>query len=329
MDLDDLYRLLRSSHVQAQGVMDTIRNPLLILTSDMTVISANPAFYQTFETSRDDTVGVALHDLGDGQWNIKELRLLLEDVLPKSASVLDYEVRGVFPHIGERTMLVTAQRLKHPDNGQRIMLVSIVDATQRRQDEDEKDILIGELDHRIKNLLAVTQSLARQTSVEGRTAEEYRDAFLARFEAMARSLSMTGKTADLAELVQTAMEPIAQSTHCVTITEGPAVSLRPSEVTALSLVLHELTTNAVKHGALSVPEGQVAIGWRLAPHEDGHRRVHLDWVESNGPETAPPTETGFGTRLITFAAERELRGTLEQDYRPDGLSLRMSFPQRE
>ena len=329
MDLDELYRLLRSSHVQAQGVMDTIRNPLLILASDLTVISANPAFYRMFESSRDSTVGVALYDLGDGQWNLKELRLLLEEVIPKSASVFDFEVRGVFPHIGERTMLVTAQRLKHPDNGQRIMLLSIVDATQRRQDEDEKDILIGELDHRIKNLLAVTQSIARQTAVEGRTAEEYRDAFLARFEALAKSMSMTtGTAADLGELVHVAMKPYAEAASSVTITEGPPVPVRPGEVTALGMVLHELTTNAVKHGALAVPEGQVAIGWSVATDEDGTRQVHLDWVESNGPKTSPPTETGFGTRLITFAAERELGGTLEQDYRPDGLRLRMSFPQR-
>ncbi len=122
MDLDDLYRLLRVSHVQAQGIVDTIRDPLLVLAGDLTVISANPAFYRTFATDRDSTIGRPLYDLGNGQWNIPELRMLLENVIPKSASIMDFEVQAGFPEVGLRTMLISAQRLIHPDNGQRVLL---------------------------------------------------------------------------------------------------------------------------------------------------------------------------------------------------------------
>ncbi|MCZ0964087.1 HWE histidine kinase domain-containing protein [Paracoccus benzoatiresistens] len=209
MDLDELYRLLRGSHVQAVGIVNTLRDPLLVLDDDFRVLSANPAFYGTFSTSRDETIGTALADLGNGQWDIPELRLLLEQVIPKSTSVIDYEVRAEFPHIGQRTMLVSAQRLSHPDSGQRILLLTIVDATEKRKADDDKDILIGELGHRIKNLLAVTRAIARRTEVEGRSAEAYRDDFLGRFDALARSLAVSTQEteADLSQLVRAVMEP--------------------------------------------------------------------------------------------------------------------------
>lgn len=328
LDLDELYRLLRGSHVRAQGVIDTIRDPLLVLGSDLTVISANPAFYKTFETEREATIDVPFCELGDGQWNIDELRLLLEQVIPRSASIFDYEVRGNFPGIGFRTMLVRAQRLKHPDNGHRIILVSIADATERRQREDEKDILLGEFDHRIKNLLSVTHALARQTDVAGRTAEEYRDIFLGRFEALGRSLEIGGhvKSAELPALVRAVMEPYLEGTSDISVANDPQVSLSPSKATALGMILHELATNAVKYGALSVPAGRVKIDWELATDEDDTSKVHLRWEESNGPETSPPETIGFGTRLIRLSAERELGGRAELSYRPEGLVFTVNFP---
>ena len=162
MDLDELYRALRGSHVQAVSIINTLRDPLVVLDDDFRVLSASPAFYDTFCTSRDETIGMAFAELGDGQWNIPELRLLMDQVIPRSTSVIDYEVRASFPHIGPRTMLVSAQRLSHPDSGQRILLLTIVDATERRAADEDKDILIGELGHRIKNLMAVIRAIARR-----------------------------------------------------------------------------------------------------------------------------------------------------------------------
>jgi two-component sensor histidine kinase len=199
--------------------------------------------------------------LGSGQWNIEELRLLLEKVIPKGTSIFDYEVRAEFPDVGFRTMLLSAQRLTHPDNGQRVLLLGIADATARRQREDEKDILIGELDHRMKNLLSVTHALARQTEVAGRTAEEYRDDFLGRFGALGRSLQVSAQrgSAELPELAWAVMEPYLGGSSTITVADAPVVSLLPDQAMALGMILHELATNAVKHGALSVPEGRVKI----------------------------------------------------------------------
>jgi len=328
VDLDELYRVLRSAHVQAQGVVDTLRDPILLLDPDLSVISANPAFYQTFDASRDATIGVPFDELGDGQWNIEELTFLLKRVIPKSASVFDYEVTTEFPHVGDATMLVSAQRLQHPDNRSRILLVSIVDATQARQRADEKDILIGELDHRIKNLLTVTHAVARQTRVEGRTAEEYRDVLLGRLEAVSRSMNTTSTDtcADLSEIARTVLEPFLGCEQTISVADAPTLSLSRKQAMSLGMILHELATNAVKYGALSVPDGQVSIDWIVSPGEEDTSEIQMRWEENNCPDVKLPETTGFGTRLIRFAAERELGGRVEQNYLPEGLLVTVCFP---
>jgi PAS domain-containing protein len=114
MQLEDLYRLLRSEHVQAQGIVDSLEEPLLVLDQAGCVLTGNRGFFETFKVARDDTVGRSLFALGDGQWDIPELRFLLSEIIPKSTAIIDYEVEADFPTIGRRTMCVSARRLVHP-----------------------------------------------------------------------------------------------------------------------------------------------------------------------------------------------------------------------
>ena len=111
MNLEDLYRLLRSEHVQAQGIVDTLEEPLLVLDSAGCVLTANRGFYETFRVGRDDTVGRSLFALGGRQWDIPELRHLVSEIIPRSTAVVGYEVTAEFSTIGKRTMLVSARRL--------------------------------------------------------------------------------------------------------------------------------------------------------------------------------------------------------------------------
>ena len=92
-------------------------------------------------------------------------------------------------------------------------------------------------------------------------------------------------------------------------------------------ILHELATNAAKYGALSVPDGQVKIDWSIVTEDDGTAQVSLFWSEAGGPEVSPPSSGGFGTRLIGFTAQRELGGRAELSFRPDGLVVKLDFPQ--
>jgi hypothetical protein len=184
MSTDDLYRLLRTSHAQAQGIVDTVDDPLLVLNENLRVLNANRSFLEKFKVDRDDTIGRLVYELGNGQWDIPDLRLLLVQVIPKATAIIDYRVEQDFPVLGRRTLLVTARTLFRPDDSSRSLLLSIVDATESVRRDAAKDLLFGELRHRMKNLFAVVQSIARQTTTVGRSADEYRDAFLGRFSAL-------------------------------------------------------------------------------------------------------------------------------------------------
>jgi two-component sensor histidine kinase len=326
MHLEDLYRLLRSEHVQAQGIIDTLEEPLLVLDQAGCVLTGNRGFFETFRVGRDDTVGRSLFALGNGQWDIPELRLLLGDIIPKSAAVMAYEVKADFPAIGRRTMLVSARRLVHPDNNSSSVLILFEDVTDRRHSEAEKDILLAETRHRMRNLLAVVRAVASQTAVEGRTGEEYRDTFLGRFEAVIRAedLSLAGSSeGDLSALVEQVLGP-AGPERC-RIDPGPPVRLKRSQIVPISLILHELVTNAWKYGAFSRPDGIAHLTWSVAT-EGGKSVLHLNWREENGPPMVPPTQSGFGSKLIKYSAEQGLGGTAELKYEPMGFRADVTAP---
>ncbi len=232
--LEELYRLLRSSHVQAQGIVNTLQEPLVVLDRACTVVNANPAFFRTFQTERDSTLGECLFDLGNGQWDIPELRELLADVVPKAAAIIGYEVTHDFPQIGRRTMLVTARRIFHPDETSNQMLVVFEDVTARRKSDADKDVLLAETRHRMKNLLAILRAVANHTEAEGRSAEEYREIFLGRFEAVINAQTFIADgTADLAGLIEQMLQPIAGTR--AELAAGPSVRLAQHQVLPISM----------------------------------------------------------------------------------------------
>lgn len=320
MTLDDLYRLLRSSHVQAQGVVDTIDEPLVVLDPSLTVLTANPAFLRDFHTDRDRTEGFELFKLGNGQWDIPEFRQLLSQVLPRATAIIDYEVSHDFPEIGPRTFLVTARRLVHPDDNSQKILVMFNDVTRRRRHDEAMEVVLNETRHRMKNLMALIRALAHQTRVEGLTAAEYREAFLGRLQGLLVAQELTLAEAGHVEL-ETLVERVLQPyTDRMKIEPGPAVKLAGHQVQPLGMVLHELATNAVKYGSLSVPDGGVRLSW-----SNDARRLSLAWVEEGGPPVSRPSREGFGARLIRHTAA-DLQGEVRLAYERDGLRAGLEFP---
>lgn len=326
MNMEDLYRLLRTSHVQAQGIVDTVADPMLVLDAGLCVQNASRAFFETFKVDRYETIGQPLFELGNGQWDIPELRRLLLEVIPKATAVINYQVDHDFPGLGRRTMLLTARTLVHPDNASHAMLLSIVDVTERAKQDAAKDILLGEMRHRMKNLFGVIQSLAHRTAVEGRTAEQFRSDFLGRFAALmeAEDLAFSGQDGTaLASLFDRVLAPYRSDPAAIAIEPGPAVKLPPRVLISLSLVIHELATNAVKYGALSAGGGAVRVTWGLDPARGDLR---ITWVESGGPAVTPPERAGYGTELIRSVVSYSLGGSVELDYRSEGLLADIVIP---
>ena len=225
---------------------------------------------------------------------------------------------------GTRRWILFAGRRVEPD----LIAEYAIDISDRKRAEEDRELLAHELSHRVKNTLAVVQALARRTT--GRSVEEFRETFCGRLNALAQAHSMLlsedWRGADLAELVRRALAPYASDGGDGRLDlEGARVAISARQALSLSLMLHELGTNALKYGALSAPQGRVRIAWQVA-QLDGRRRLRFRWQERGGPAVAPPTEDGFGSQLIQRTAEFELSGTARLDWVPEGLTCELEFP---
>ncbi|EKV25977.1 Chemotaxis protein methyltransferase CheR [Caenispirillum salinarum AK4] len=418
-------------------VIDASREALLVLDTDLRVHSANETFYETFKVERDQAEGRLVYELGNGQWNIPRLRELLENVLPDNDSFNDFGVEHDFEDIGHRVMLLNARRVDHLQLilvaiedmterqrseqrfrkamdietvgmifwDQEIRIVDcndaffrmsgydrgeiaglhwadltppefyaasenavaqirehglatpyvkqyirkdgsrwwglfaprrlsehetvefVLDITERVQAEDQRDLLLAELNHRVKNMFAVIRAIAMQGNGR-RTAAEFRDIFLGRLDALVRAHNLVfegeWRSVPLDELARAALKAYAITTTDSVTIDGPPVKVAPKRALSLSLVLHELATNAAKYGALSTPEGQIHLSWK-AVNQEAEPTVHMEWSESGGPAVHATPEGGFGTRLINRIFDYELGGEVALDFAPNGLRLRATF----
>jgi PAS domain S-box-containing protein len=175
------------------------------------------------------------------------------------------------------------------------------DETHIRQAEEHRLLLLNELNHRVKNTLATVQSVAEQTLRSAGVAVEVRRDLANRFIALSRAhnvlVDQNWAGADLVALIAQAISPHDQEPSPFRI-QGPRVWLHPSQAVALSLLLHELITNAAKYGALTTPSGCVDVSWNVGADGEGRRSLVLLWQETGGPPVSPPVRRGFGTPLI-------------------------------
>ncbi len=206
------------------------------------------------------------------------------------------------------------------------LVAIIVDITSRKQVESEQQhyqgqlrLLINELNHRVKNTLATVQSMAAQTL---RNEPDPAVAF-EKFESRLMGLSQAHDVltreswhgAGLRDVAERALAPFTEAAGR-TVIDGPSVWLQPGGALTMALIFHELATNALKYGALSRPEGHVALTWTYDPDR---RALRLTWTEVGGPPVHPPTRRGFGSRLIERSLRGEMKGAATMDYRPEGL----------
>lgn len=203
----------------------------------------------------------------------------------------------------------------------------IEDISAEREAKAHQKLLIGELNHRVKNSLATIQSMASQTMRSTGDMQTFADRFSGRLRAMATAhesiFAGDGLRADLATLIEKQLFPYVVDMNRLRL-EGPAIQLNDACVHGLSLVFHELATNASKYGALSTGEGYINVTWRLEPAPGGGT-VYLAWQESGRTELIEPKQTGFGTRLIETMLQQTLQGAVHSDFRPDGLVTEMTF----
>ncbi|ERP86407.1 histidine kinase [Labrenzia sp. C1B10] len=203
-----------------------------------------------------------------------------------------------------------------------------IDLTHKRENERQMHLVMRELTHRSKNLLAVIQAMARQTAARSDNTEEFVESFAARLQAMAAShdllVSQSWYGADLKELVLAHLaQSIDPGSPQIEI-EGDPHSITADAAQNLGLALHELTTNAAKYGALSVLGGKLSVSWTTV---DG--KIRLVWKERGGPEVVPPRRNGFGRMLLERLVGPALDGDVTIDFAPEGVSCVIEFPVRK
>jgi PAS domain S-box-containing protein len=213
-------------------------------------------------------------------------------------------------------------------DGERLFTVILRDVSERTAAATTQRLLIGELDHRVKNTLAMVQAIANQTAKAYSDPKTFVQSFNGRVRAMSIShtlLTRAGwKGADLGDLLA---EQLTLGSDPRIRVEGGEVFLGPRHAQHFGMVLYELGVNARKYGALSSSEGRLDLCWTVETQDD-LPCLAFDWTESGGPPVQAPVEKHFGTRLIESSLTHTLNGKVELDFAPSGLHCRISLPLR-
>ncbi|HYH21095.1 MAG TPA: HWE histidine kinase domain-containing protein [Azospirillum sp.] len=320
---------LRQSETRFRSLFETLTQGVILLDSGGTVQAANAAAGEIFGVPADRLAGRVVDD---PRWGFIDAagQPLTVAQLPAMVALRTGEVvKGVMmggrnAARDERRWLVVdaiPQRLMGEARPSGVFLL-LVDVTERRRADEAQELLVREVDHRAKNVLAVVQAVVRLTDAD--TKEGFLDAVDGRISALARTHTLLARSrwegADIGTLVD---EELAAYRSAGRVNRaGPSLVLSAGAAQAIGMVLHELATNAAKHGALSVPDGRVGVSWSVAA--DGG--LTLVWEEAGGPPASAPTRRGFGSRLVRGNVETQLRGRAAFDWHVEGLCVTITLP---
>jgi two-component sensor histidine kinase len=247
-----------------------------------------------------------------------ELRQAIDDGL-RLSDRYDIQFRFLRPEDQRQIWLNSRAVAVRGEQGELIGTIGVVrDVSSEKGEADQRNALVAELDHRVKNVLASVQSLAAQSARRTVSLEAFLKTFFGRLEAMAAAHTLLTATRWRgAEISQIAAAELGGLGFGQAHWQGPDIVLSPRATHALTLALHELSANAVKHGALSSESGHIDVKWR----HNAQGGFDLLWIEKGGPPVTPPVRRGFGSTLLERVTGRELGGSATFDFRPDGLRV--------
>jgi chemotaxis protein methyltransferase CheR len=322
----------------AQSIVDTVREPVIVLSEGLRVIAASRSFYSAFKVSPEETQGKLLYTLGDGQWDIPKLRVLLEKILPEHGVMEDYEVQHEFPGLGHRTMYLNARQAFYKEGAGSTILLGFEDVTQRRILEREKDELLGqkeillkELQHRIANSLQIIASIImlkakRVDSEESRAHLQDTHKRVLSIAAVQQQLSSSGALgpidmlpyfSNLSETLAASMIADGQPVTIKVIGGGGSAPSREAE--SLGLIATELIMNALKHAfPTDKIDGRIVIAydvdgtnWKLSVADNGIGKPDGVFAQS---------KSGLGTGIVKALAQ-QLGAKVETLADPSGTTV--------
>ncbi len=229
-----------------------------------------------------------------------------------------------------KDVLISAAPLRVGSDKASGCVITMVDLSQRKAAEKQQLLLMGELDHRVKNTLALVLSICKRTASTEETVDGFQAAFSGRIQALAATHNLLAdnnwSSISIAEVVTAELDPFVSSAQARLRVEGLDALVMPRAAIALGLVFHELATNAVKYGALSTEAGRVQVKVTKNPDEAW---LGIEWLESGGPVVRPPTKRGFGQTVITRSLQYMASGGAEIEYPATGVRCRLRVPDED
>jgi PAS domain S-box-containing protein len=276
-------------------------------------------------------------DPRSGAWRLlsPEGEALTRDAYPTTMALREERPLGGVEAVVERPDGTRVPFLAYPtplrDGAGRLTgsITMLVDISERKRAEVHQKTLLDELNHRVKNTLATVQSLAGQTIRKTGLSPDLRADFEGRLIALSRAHDQLTRerwgAADLKTIIDASFEPFRRSAEDTLKVSGEKIKVGAQAALTLSMIFHELATNAAKYGALSSPNGRLDVSWKVT---NGARPATLciNWCESGGPAVQRPLQTGFGSRLLERGVAYQLKGSAKLDYDPAGLRCTMEIP---
>ncbi|HVJ01220.1 MAG TPA: PAS domain S-box protein [Sphingomonas sp.] len=317
---------LRASETRYRSIFEQANDFLITTTIDQVITSVNPAVLAALGYREEEVVGRHVREFMDaGQYEIS--RAALQQKLAEGGTTrMTLCVRA---RDGRELIWEINSWLSVDEHGRPQALHAIGrDMTEAKRAEAHLRLLIDELNHRVKNMLAIVQGIAQQSFKGEVDPVVARRAFEGRLAALSNAHNLLTRehwgAVSMTQIIEDAVAPHGGDSGRFEL-EGPDLSIQPKTAISLALAIHELATNAVKHGALSRPEGRVRIHWTRGG-TDGASRLALAWEERGGPEVHAPSRRGFGTRMIERGLAAELGGTVKIDFRREGLVCTVEAP---
>jgi len=324
----------KQSEARLQSILNNVVAFVGVLMPDGTLVEANQPALEAGGLIREDVIGRPFWDCP--WWNYdRDVQAKLKDAISRSAAGEVVRYDATVRMAGDHMMTIDFQLAPDFDaSGEVVQIIpSGLDITERKASEQHREFLLRELSHRVKNMLANIQAITAHTLRETSDLDAFRDSFSGRLNAIAACHDLLVEThhesADLRGLIESQVGTYAGRQGDRLVLEGDPVMVSRFVAHAFALVLHEMATNAAKHGALSVPAGQIVVRWWLDPsfsHTASRQWVVVDWVERGGPPVAPPTKKGFGSTLISRSLGHAVDGTAAIEYHHDGVRARFELP---
>ena len=327
--------------ILTRAIIDTIREPLIVLDEELRIIAASRSFYHTFQVLPSDTEGHYLYEIGNKQWDIPALRGLLKGVIPDHAAIDAFEVEHDFPNIGRRIMRLSAREIRY-DNGRKKSLVTLYDITEIRELQKQrenliiqKDLLLKEMRHRIANSLQLVASILmlRAETIDSSESKKH----LA--EAHDRIMSIAtvqqqldpvglGEAIEMGPYLKGLCKSLANSMiggrRAITLrVEAGKGTLVSDSAVSIGLMTTELVINSLKHGFIGRDKGEVLVSynssgtaWTLTVTDDGIGDAH-----SKTPEVG----SGLGTNILTALAN-QMKANITTESSSLGTKVSIAFP---